>query len=166
MTRRRILKFTIVAAAAACFLTAAAPASAQFITGHIGGVPFSGYSGPMGFGAGFAQGLANAQAADALSTATAASEAQAAALSPVQRCIDIRADALMRQKKLPPADVVRAKMEQARAYCEQAFGKPQRRGSLFGLFGGESPARTGNTAPPIDTTPTPWNTAIPKWNGG
>jgi hypothetical protein len=50
-----------------------------------------------------------------------AAEAMAEANSPYGRCVTRYANAMMRQKKLPSADVVRAKMDQVRSYCWQAF---------------------------------------------
>jgi hypothetical protein len=131
------LKTITLMAALVSAVAVSAPARAQFFTGNVNGTPFSGHimSGPTGFGAGFAQGFANSQANALASASTYASMAAAEANSPYGRCVNMRADAILHQKKLPSAQVARAQMDAARAFCQEAFGSPRRGGLLSGLFG-------------------------------
>jgi hypothetical protein len=94
----------------------AAPASAQsFTTRSYGNGFFQSYTttGPMGFGAGFAQSFAAAQARRLAMASAARKDYEA---SPLGHCVTIRTDALFRQKKMPTADQVNA----VKAACAQA----------------------------------------------
>jgi hypothetical protein len=93
------MKTLLIAALAAAGLVAATPASAT--------------GGGFGFGS-FMDGFARGQAARAAMM-------QAMQNSPYGRCVSIRAEALMRQKQVPPANVVHAQMDAIKAYCREAF---------------------------------------------
>lgn len=105
-------------------LLAATSAHAQsFTTGSINGAPFHAFTttGPTGFGAGFASAFVAARRTRAAMMEADAAERAAELNSPYGRCVTMQANAIMHQKRLPPADVVHAKMGAARAYCQQAF---------------------------------------------
>jgi hypothetical protein len=118
-------KMTLAAAIVAA-LTLAVPAKAQYFYGNINGTPFSGFT--VNPTASFwnsynaaTQGFNNAAQLRFASRSTAAAEAVAEANSPYGQCVNRYANAIIRQKKLPSADIVRTKMDQVRAYCQRAF---------------------------------------------
>jgi hypothetical protein len=123
-------KLTFAAAIAAA-LAASAPAVAQSFFGNINGTPFSGYTTPdpsASFWNSYnaaTQGFYNAGQLALARRQAMAAEAAAEANSPYGQCVTRYAYATMRQKKLPSADVVRAKMDQVRAYCWRAFAGVQ-----------------------------------------
>ena len=72
------------------------------------------------FAGGFAGGFLRGQA---LRLQREQAEAQPEANSPHGHCMTMQANRIMGQKKLPPADVAKAQMDAAHAYCDQVFGR-------------------------------------------